>query len=243
MSNNPTTLQSLITLLREITNMENSQFVTDVELTSYLNNSLSLLDAYLISKFDDYKINSILTTIVPNTNYLTLPLDFVKFRGLDIFYNNTSPDGYITIHEHSFQKRNDYQYPGTFVTIGPNAISYRLQGQQIVLLPALLAGQYQYRLWYTPDFIPLVNPTDTLQTYMDSQNWYQYAVYDFAIQVLAKQDLDTGVFMSRAFELKNHIIKLSAPNRNAGEPKSVQDTRGPFGGNGPWNNTGYGWSW
>lgn len=243
MSLNPTTLQSLITLLRQTTNMENSQFVTDSELTSYINDALALLDAVLISKFDDYKLTEILTTIVPNTNYVSLPLDFLKFRGLDIQYNTTNPDGYTTVHEHSFQKRNDYSYPGTWLTIGPMSITYRLQGQQVVLLPAILAGQYQYRLWYTPDYIPLVNPSDTLQTYMDSQNWYQYAIAEAATFVLAKQDLDATIFMEKSAMLKDHITKLSAPNRNSGAPKSVVDTRGPWGGGGGNQGGGYGWSW
>lgn len=238
----PTTLQTMLTLLRERTNMENNQFVTDPELTTYLNNSLAVLDGILVSKFDDYKITPVFTTVTTNTNLIALPADFLKFRGLDIVYNNNSPDGYIAVKKYAFQKRNDLTYPGTSVTYGPTAICYRLMGQNVSILPAALAAQFQYRLWYTPDYIPLVNTTDTLQPYMDSQAWYEYAVVAAAVKVLAKQDLDPSIFMAQAAELKDHLIKLSTPNRDSGEPVSVVDTRGPWGG-GYGSGGGYGWDW
>lgn len=209
-----TTLQSLLTLLRQRTSMETSQFCTDDELTTYINNSLALLDGILISKFSDYKMNQ--ATLSTTTDELQLPLDFLKFRGLDILTADGSAN--ITLEPFEFKNRNKE----VFVF---NQIKYRLQGNKIKLIPVQLASQYQYLLYYTPDYIPLVNLTDTLQAYMDSQAWSEYAIVDSAVKVCAKQNLDPSTFMAQAQELKDHITKLSAPNRNQGDPVSIVDSR------------------
>jgi hypothetical protein len=237
MPNTPTQLQDLILLLRERTNMENSQFVTDAELTSYLNNSLAMLDTYLVNQFNDYKLTAILETISARQNTMSLPSNFLKLRGIDVWYDLTTPDGYCTLGEHDFSQRNRKAYPGGGLYYGPTYLTYRLQGQQVVIEPALTAPNYTYRLWYTPQYIPLVNTADTLQVYMDGQAWAEYAIVDSAVKVLAKQDLDPSVFLAQAAELKDYIIKMATPNRNSGEPKAVVDSfRAGLGG-------GFGWSW
>ena len=232
----PTTLQSLLTVLRQRTNMEVNQFVTDLELTNYLNASLSLLDGILVSKFSDYKLTKVLATVQPNTNIITLPLDFLKLRGVDLWLANGQSDGYLTMNEYGWDERNKKVYPfGGNLILSP----YRLEGNQITILPPQTAANYTYRLNYTPDYIPLVLVTDTLQTYMDTQSWSQYAIYDSAAQILAKQDQDISFFMAQAGALRDHLIKMATPNRNAAEPKSVGVSSRGDGGAG----SGYGWGW
>lgn len=209
--------------------MENNQFILDTEITSYLNSSLAILDTDLINKFNDYKITAYITTIAGNSNTITLPLDFVKFRGLDVWYNPGSQDGYRYIPSHDFSQRNRHAYPGaTF--FGPSNLTYRVQGQNVLVLPATFASQWTYRVWYTPQYIPLVLTTDVLQTYMDGQYWSEYAVVDTCIKIKAKQDEDPSAFMAQAAELKEYIIKLATPNRDSGEPRSVVDNSRCYGG-------------
>lgn len=239
MSLNPTTLQSLITQIRNRIDLPTSQYISDAEITTMLNASLAELDRILISKFNDYKITATIVSVTPNTNYIQLPLDFVKLRGLDVWFNPTSMDGYITSPEYSFKHRNKKIYPSGGVTSGiffPYCIEHRLQGQQIVLLPPQIAANYQYRLWYSPDFIPLVNTTDTLQTYMDTQSWSEYGVLDVCIKILAKQGVDASTFQTQKEQQRESITKLSAPNREAGEPKSLVDSSSYYEAN-------YGYWW
>jgi hypothetical protein len=87
----------------------------------------------------------------------------------------------------------------------------------------------------------MVNTTDTLQPYMDSQAWCEYAICKTSAKICQKQDLtDTAsLFLTQAAELKEHIQKLSAPGRNSGEPKSIggggrRGGGGGFGGMGGW---------
>ncbi len=237
MATTPTTLQTILTAVRARTNMEQNQFVTDAELTNEVNKSLCQLDMLLIAKFDDYKLtNSILT--VDASGRIALPADFLKLRGVDVQVNANDPDGYLPLHRYGFRTRNRKPYLlGTTTSFGPHLLEYRLQGAFLQIEPVLGANQWSYRVWYTPDYVPLVQLTDTLQGYMDSQAWHELAVVDCAIKVLAKQDLDPSTFMTQKAEIVELIVKVSAPNRDAGEPASVEDTRG-FGAGGPY---GYGW--
>jgi hypothetical protein len=240
-----TTLQSLLTLLRQQTNMESggaAGFVTDSELTTYLNNSLSQLDDILISKFSHYKLTNVLVSAQPSSNYIQLPADFVKLQGVDVYFAVNAPDGYWTMSEYSWEHRNNLTYP-TAIALATNSVGgsymnlqYSLQGNQIVLRPGSIANNYTYRLSYSPAYILLVNPSDTLQPYMDTQSWCQYAVYDSAVKVLTKQDLDATMFNMQSQMLRDHIIKLATPNRNAGEPKCISDVRS-------FAAVPYGWGW
>lgn len=224
MSLSPTTLSNIITDCRRRIDMKVSQFWTDLDFTQEINKSLSQLDMILISKFNDYKLNAVIVSATGNN--INLPSDFFKLRGLDVVFNQNDSDGYIMVQPFSFKKRNikpaPIVGPGYFA---PHQMMYRLQGQNLSLLPASIASQYQYRLWYVPDYIPLVNSSDTLQPYMDSQSWYEYAVLDTCTKCQAAQDLNSATFMQQKEELKEMIIKMSAPNRDAGEPACVQDTR------------------
>lgn len=186
----------------------------------------------LISKFNDYKLTCILTRTTGTTNSIELPNDFLKFRGLDVIYNSTDDaDGYVKVEPFSFKKRNVKTFP-LMISV-PYHLMYRLQGNEIRILPASSASKYQYRLWYTPDFIKLSAPTDTLESYMDSQAWYDYAVVDVCIKARSAQDLPIDDLEVQKQELKEMIVKLSSPNRDAGAPLCITDDRQldwPYGG-------------
>jgi hypothetical protein len=234
-----TTLSDIITAIRQRANMEQSQFVTDAEITGMVNESLANLDAILIAQFNDYKITSTILTASSSDGSLTLPDDFLKLRGVDAQINASDPDGYVELREYSFQHRNRKPYVAAPMggSFGPFSVNYRLQGMKVIIAPVALATQWPYRVWYTPKYTALAANTDTLQTYMDTQYWHQYAVYDCAAGILSKQDLDPSAMIAKREEAKGIITHLSAPNRNAGEPKAVIDTRFSDGG---W---GYGWDW
>jgi hypothetical protein len=226
MANSPTTLAALILYVRQRTNTEVSAFITDAELTTYLNNSLAMLDTDLANKFNDYHLNTVLATIPVGSHTFSLPTDFLRLRGVDVWFNLSTIDGYRTLYEHSFKERNSMALVGGTATAwyGPTNMSYRLQGNTVEIIPASIATNWTYRVWYTPQYVPLVNTSDTLQTYMDGQYWTEYAVVDTCIKVLEKQDLDPATFMAQSAQLKEYIIKAATQPRNSGEPLRVVDT-------------------
>ncbi len=236
-----TTLATIIAEIRQRADIKVSQHTTDADLTTMVNQSLCQLDMILVSKFSDYKLSSDILSASATDGSIALSglsKTFLKLRGVDVRYNASDPDGYIEIHEYSFQHRNRKPYlAGASSGFGPSNVSYRLQGANIIIAPVALATQWTYRIWYTPDYVPMVTTNDPMPTHMDVQGWYEYAVTDCCVKILAKQDLDPSTFMAQKEEVKNLIMELAAPNRNAGEPKAVVDSR--FWDNG-W---GYGNDW
>jgi hypothetical protein len=234
-----TALSDLITAIRQRSNMEQNQFVTDAEITTMGNESLAQLDGILIAQFSDYKLSNTILTASATDGSLTLPADFLKLRGVDVQYSTTDPDSYIEIREYSFQQRNRKPYIAitTGGGFGPYSVNYRLQGMKVMIAPVALSTNWSYRVWYTPKYTALSAPADTLQPYMDTQYWHQYAIYDCCVKILAKQDLDPSSFVGLRDEAKALIMQISAPNRVTAEPKSVVDTRFMDRG---W---GYGWDW
>lgn len=229
-----TSLLTLRTRARQRTNMENNTgFVTDAELTDMLNCSLGDLDDTLVSTYEDYKLTDYLTSIstpVEGQNYFALPSDFLKCRGVDRQFNGT----YMTMDNYNFTKRNQYSFPVMNFVYGYLDVYYRIQDGYCFVIPWQNCAA-NYRLWYIPKFLTLVNDGDVLPAYMDTQAWSEYAVVDTCIKILAKQDLDPTTFMAQKAALQARIINAAKP-RDAGPVKRVQNTRYNRGWMGPgWN--------
>ena len=240
-----TTLADLITLVRQRANVENNEFVTDPELTSYINNSLGELDDTLVTRYEDYKITTILSTLVDGYNQIPLPPDFLKLRAIDFSTGTpTNNNRWFTINQYQMPERNRYNNAAQNILSpwGKVALSARVMGQTIFIEPQDQAGGV-YQIWYTPKFTPLVNTTDALPFYMDSQGWSEFAVVGTCVKIMNKMNLDPQGFMAEKAEQKERVIS-AAKNRDSSGPKRIANVRnggnggfsGGFGGCG-----GFGW--
>lgn len=136
-------------LLREQTrqraDMQNSGFVEDSELDTYINNSYLELYDIVVSRFEDYYTKSIDFTI-SSGNKETLPVDFYKVRGVDYSYGGT----YYEIHKWNFNDRNILDRPSNILsTRFLDYRKYRIVGNQIHIIPEN-AATGDYRFWYVP---------------------------------------------------------------------------------------------
>lgn len=232
-----TSILDLILAVRQRTNTENSQFVTDAELTSYITNSLAEMDDLLVSRYEDYKLSNVINTLPINgadaTNAFPLPADFLKLRGFEYSVDGTH---WITLKRFNFQMRNNGSYGFAISPYGRSSATYRIEGDNIIVMPQdQSAGQYQ--LWYTPEFELIdVGNGPSLPSYMDVQAWHEYATVDTSIKVLQKQNLDPSIFMAQKEALKDRILS-AASNRDAGSPKKIANTRFRTGRNR--NGSGY----
>jgi hypothetical protein len=74
---------------------------------------------------------------------------FYKLLGVDLQYS-ASPSGYVTVKRFEFIERNKYAYPNTAINwYGYTNLRYRIQGDQLFLVPIPMAGQ-TVRVWYAP---------------------------------------------------------------------------------------------
>lgn len=219
-TNASTTLQNLIDRIRRRTNNEQSQFVTDAELTDEINSSLSELDDLLIAESADYKLKEVEVTITDSTLAMfPLPDDFLKSRGVSRQFGGR----WMTLDRYFYSGRDIYEFPYLVAPYGDISIFYKIEDGYCRIIPTQNSAG-TYRLGYIPDFTYLVDPSDSLPAYMDTNSWCEYAVVDVCIKVLAKDNLDPGTFQQQKASLTQRIVN-AAKNRDEGPPKTIQNTR------------------
>lgn len=213
------TLTELKNAVRQRSDMENSQFVKDAELTSYINQSYFELYDLLVQKYgDNYFVASpySFTSDGVNDEY-TLPTDMYKLLGVDLALSN-STDSWVTIKPFNFAERNRYAVPNFQSFYGITNLRYRLMGNKLKFTPIPQANQ-QFRLWYVPRLTTLVNNTDVVD---GISGWTEYIIIDAAIKCLQKEESDTNVLMGQKLAIIQRIENASE-NRDAGFPRTVAD--------------------
>lgn len=212
------TLTQLRTEVRRRADMENTQFVTDAELTNYINNSYAELYDLLISKYEDYFMaDPVQFTLSGTTTTYTLPSDFYKLRGIDTQDGGGSP--WSPVDRFNFEDRNASVVPNLYSGV---EVMYRLAGGKIRFTPEdACAGTY--RLWYIPRFTPLVNNSDVLSDVMDFD---EYIIVDAARKCLVKEESDTTEMNVAKNNLTTRILAMAA-NRDSNRPETITDVTSP----------------
>lgn len=218
------TLANLRTLVRQESDMENTTFITDAELNSYINQSYFELYDLLIQKYgnDYYAQTADITTdgtsetyTLPNGVLYSAAPKFYKLLGVDL---QLSTNEFATIHKFTFADRNRYKRPNYLNFNGTTNLRYRLNNDDIFFTPVPEAGQ-TIRLWYVPRLTELSDDADTADTI---SGWDEYIIVDAAIKCKDKEESDVSVLMARKMKLE-HRIESAAENRDAGEPAVVAD--------------------
>lgn len=223
-----TLLTDIITLIRQRSNMENNFFVSDSELTTYVNNSLAELDGVMATRYEEYRLSNFQATLPQDgvSNIISIPSNLWKLRGVDFQNTSQSNPQWFTLFEFQFTERNrENNILNNIVSPwGKLKLSYRLADSGIIIQPQAQAGGV-YQIWYTPKFVPLdltLNPALNIQ--MDTQAWVEYCVVDCCIKIFNKQNLDPTGFMAEKAALRQRIIS-EAKNRDAAGPKRMANTR------------------
>lgn len=215
------TLVQLRTEARQRADMENSNFITDSELNSYINNSVSELHDILIQAYEsDYFIKSSTFQTTDNQDTYALSTviadnDFYKLRGVDAKLNNQE---WFTLQPFQFNERNKRQNFGAWKYLGISNVRYRLVGSNITFTPTP-DSNIECRIWYIPVAATLTNDTDELE---DLNNFSEYVIVDTAIKMLQKEESDTTVLERQKAALKRRIEE-AANNRDAGTGDAISD--------------------
>src|ERR1019366_8960705 len=232
-----------------------SNFVTDTEWNSYINQSMFELYDILITAFEDYYMAPPIQFAVDGVKYLyplpngsltfqdannpsvnVIPPAFYKLQGVDLALNNAT-NAYVTINKFNFINRNRFVYPNTDSTIyGVFNLQYRVIGSNLEFIPTPTAGQH-VRLWYIPRMTELLQDTDI--TTQGISGWIEYVIVKAAYYALTKEESDTSSLVMQLQSLGERITTASA-NRDAGQPDKISDTRSndTFG-----NGNGFGGGW
>lgn len=206
------TLANLISDCRQRANMENSTFITDAEITEYLNQELAELWARLVQGEGQPHLRSSTTISATNgTALYALPADFWRLQ--EVVATIGGVTGNLTPFmpvEHGW-----LQSASPWGVTSP--VRYRLQGGNIEFLPA--TQNFSATLYYTPCQTRLVNNSDTF----DGFNGYEVAaIYGAVATMLAKEESDPSFYVGQKERIYRHIDSLAA-QRDAANPERVQD--------------------
>lgn len=211
-------------MVRQQSNTEYSQFVTDPEIVNYLDRAYRELYDILTTEYEAYNVApayKFATTAGVDT--YALPENFYKLLGVDL---NIDANRSLTLRPFMVSERNRFQ-SGLFSPILPGAIyQYHLWGGNIRLIPLPSAQGASITLWYVPIPLKLVlTVTDILTqiSAVDVINGYDNFIELYAvIKVLAKMERDTSAWERMLADMRQDILDTAA-NRDAGNPERVTD--------------------
>ena len=220
------TLAELRDRVRRDTDYQNSDAVTDADLTIWINDGLGAYHDLVVASYEDYYVSGPLEHVV-SAGVSEIDLDsviptFYKLRGID--YKLGTNDFY-PLQRFNFNKRNDYrQSSGSFNRFGRVYRSYKVLGRKIILLPEDSAAG-TYRIYWVPTYVPLVADGDTFN---GENGWDKFVVLYASIEVKKTFEEDVSVYMAQlASETKR--IENMAPNRDLEGPTPVAQIEGGSG--------------
>lgn len=200
------TLSELRTRVRQRTDNENSNFVTDDELTQLINTEYKELYGLLV-RYSLQRTESTSTISADGSSSYALPSNFYSLIGV------FRTEGQAQVRLSRFGERFR---PGT---VTGTACQYRLQGANIVLYPTPSSGTYT--VLYIPVPSDLSADADTVDGVL---GWEELVVINAAIKVLQKEEADTSVLKQDRQELLMRI-KMEADAVEFTEDWVVADVR------------------
>lgn len=210
------TLAELRLQARQRADMENSNFVQDSELTSFINNSIAELHDIITEAYEsEYNVLSTELPVIDGEDSIDLPSDFYLLKGVDIKIDNQD---YISLRPFNFNERNRYSELGVWDLAGITNVRYRLVGDTLRFTPRP-DRTATVRIWYVPVATKLVNDTDSLN---DINAFSEYVIVDAAIKMMQKEESDVSVLMAQKMALEKRI-RDRAKVRDAAAPPSIQD--------------------
>lgn len=214
------TFGELKTRSRERADMVNSQFISNSELESLVNESMTELYDMLVTTLGaDYYVTDVNFPLVAGQDTYSLPADFYKMAGVDLISGNGKP---LTVKPFQFQERNRFNNALIYdaSTDGILRMRYRIIGNTIKFIPNVRTN-YSVTLWYHPACEKLSSDSATF----DGVNGYEELVIILtAMKMLQKEESDTTA-LERRYQYLTQRIKDSAANRDAGFPERVSDVR------------------
>lgn len=216
------TLTDLIADVRQRTNQENSTFVTDAEITEYLNQEIADLYTRIVQAQgpEHYRASSSLS-VVSGTALYPLPADFWQLQAVEATL------GGITGRLRPFMQSEHARLQNAQPFGWYSPIRYRLQANNIEILPA--TQTFAATLFYTPAPPRLVNPGDLFDGFA---GYEVAAIYGACATVLQKEESDPGFYLAQRERIYARVASLAA-QRDANEPERIQDVTAsdwPFGG-------------
>lgn len=209
------TLTAMISDVRLRTNQENSTFVTDSEITEYINQELAELWTRLVMAQGQphYRSSTTISVVTPTAIY-ALPADFWTVQEV----SGTANGSTFNLRPFMANEHAALSSTGIFAPYGP--VMYRIQAGNIEFRPA--TESFTATVYYTSYQPRLVAGSDTF----DGFNGFEMcAIAGACATVLAKEESDPSFYLS----LKDRFYttaERAAAHRDMSSPERVQDVVG-----------------
>lgn len=220
------TLTALIAEVRTRTDTTGSTFVTDAEITGYINRGVAKWQQLVISNgtqeyfFTSRSFNTAAGTSVYAIEDVNNGVGFFKLLGVTTTINGNV----LTLRPFMRAERNIFNV-NTAVSWGDtDAVYYRLRGTNIEFIPTP-NGVYPITLEYIPT--PTILSTGGTTSIDGIASWDEYAVLDASQKVaVKKRQPELAQFLAAEKAELAQIIVDMASNRDMGMPERVTDTTG-----------------
>jgi hypothetical protein len=185
-----------------------SGVVEQTDADRILNSALREVHDMLTQAVEDYQLTtSAELTVAGGADYVALPTDVYKVRGVDRKIGTS----WQTMDRHEFGDRNK--------TSGP--LTYTVAGSRLYFAPVAQAPGAIVRVLYTPVFTDLSDGGS-----FDGINGFEeLAVVEAAIRMRDAEESDVQVLMARKAALMERV-NMMAQRRDRGRPHKARDVRG-----------------
>ncbi len=192
------TLGELVTLAKQYSDQENSDFISDAEWRGYLSSGYAVLYSVLVESGARYFESTSLYTM--GTDPWLLPGDFLSKIGVDYLQDGTATGRRWALREAMIQERNLY----AGVSGSGYASQYAMVGDKIKLNPTPGTGQV-YMMTYVPQ-PPKLTDNDT-KIDVVTPDGEQFLIWYCVFMARDKEDSDVR---SALRERENALARLTA---------------------------------
>lgn len=220
------TLTQLIADVRDRTDTENSQHVTDAQITRYINQSIAALYALIVEQDEnDFAAQcSFNTTAGAETSQiLSAPLEGVpvqpyKLLAVDVVDNNglSYPVPRFMLGERGYLDTQD----GTWGVL--QRTHYQWRGTDTLYWSPPWESSVLIRVTYIPSPVDLSVGTDA---YDGRAGWEEWVTLDASIRVMLKEESDVSDFARERAAVEARILRQITA-RDRAQPKRIRDVSG-----------------
>ena len=209
------TLTNLIADCRQRANMVNSTFVSDAEITEFLNQELAeLYNVFIQCEDHPYFRSSQSYTVTSTTTSQSLPATFLRVQSVEATINGIVG----LLHPFMAAERAILVNAGTQgLSRLVHPVAYRVQASNIEFLP--VTQSFTATLYYTPAQTRLSAGSDTFDGY---NGFEAAAIYGTVAIMLAKEESDPSFNLSQKDRIYRSI-EMWASNRDASHAPRVQE--------------------
>lgn len=218
------TLTQLIADVRQRADAEQSQHVSDAEITRYINQGIARLHAKIVEMDEDEFATDLLLSVpagvssVEMTTTTPEPGPVVPYKILSV--DEIADSGEVR-NIRRFMTRERARLTSS-ANAGDYTTRYRLRGLNTILFVPPFESATTVSVTYVASSVDLVSGADS---YDGRDGWEEWVTLDAAIKVLLKEETDPSGLMAERDRVEADI-RVQIAHRDRAEPPHVRDVIG-----------------